>query len=72
MGHHQGTPILASLRHLLRALTQPRVFRITRWARMVACCPACQVEPGIPCHDNGRALTDIHPRRIKEAKETCA
>lgn len=55
-----------------RTLAQPHASRIALWARTVACCPACQVTPGTPCHDNGRPLPDVHPRRIQEAKETLA
>ena len=55
-----------------RTLAQPHASRINLWARTVACCPHCQVEPGTPCHNNGRPLADVHPRRIQEAKETCA
>ncbi|MFC9949222.1 hypothetical protein ACFVIN_01415 [Streptomyces prasinus] len=101
MGHHQGAPMPAGLRHVFRSrvhparsvpcpnehcharahqsctvrvngrvLKQPHASRITLWARTIACCPACQVEPGTPCHNNGRALADVHPRRIEEAKDT--
>lgn len=103
MGHHQGAPMPASLRHAFRArahparsvpcphehcharvhqscivrvngrvLKQPHDSRINLWALTVACCPECQVEPGTPCHDNGLARADIHPRRIQEAKVTLA
>jgi hypothetical protein len=103
MGHHQGAPMPAVLRHQLRArahparsvpcpnehcharahqscivrvngrvLQKPHASRINLWARTVACCPECQVLQGTPCHVNGQALPDVHPRRIQEAKETCA
>ncbi|MFE7899217.1 hypothetical protein ACFU3E_17140 [Streptomyces sp. NPDC057424] len=44
------------------------------WARTVACCPTCQVTPGVPCHHDGIALPDgaVHPRRYQEAEETAA
>lgn len=103
MGHHQGAPMPASLRHAFRARAHParsvpcphepcrarahqscivrvngRVLtklhpaRISLWAKTVACCPECQVEPGTPCHKDGMPLADVHPRRIQEAKETLA
>ncbi|MEU6527845.1 hypothetical protein ABZ869_01470 [Streptomyces sp. NPDC046928] len=55
-----------------RVLKQPHDSRIALWARITACCPECQVDPGTPCHTNGLALPDVHPRRIQEAKETLA
>lgn len=55
-----------------RILAQPHPKRITAWARTTACCPDCQVTPGTPCHDNGHHRTDVHDRRIQEAKETLA
>jgi hypothetical protein len=55
-----------------RTLPKPHPSRINRWALTVACCPECQVQPGIPCHDDGQALTDVHPRRIQEAQVTLA
>lgn len=42
----------------------------SRWATTVACCPVCAVEPGTPCHADGRPLDYAHDRRIQEAKET--
>lgn len=33
---------------------------------------ACQVEPGTPCHLDGRPLPEPHPQRHDEAKETAA
>lgn len=52
----------------------PCPARITAWVTAVACCPACQVEPGVPCHDAGRALHDggVHPQRTAEAEVTAA
>lgn len=48
--------------------------RMALWARTVACCPHCQVTPGIPCHLDGRELADgqVHNRRYLEAEETAA
>lgn len=60
------------LRKSGRRLPDPHPQRMTDWARITACCPECQVEPGIPCHDEGRARTAVHARRIQEAEETCA
>jgi hypothetical protein len=55
-----------------RTLAQPHASRIDAWALTVACCPDCQVTPGTPCHDDGTPLTEVHDRRIQEAKETLA
>ena len=48
--------------------------RVSAWVRTTACCPVCQVEPGVPCHEAGRPLRggDVHPRRQVEAEETAA
>jgi hypothetical protein len=103
MGHHQGAPMPASLRHDFRArahparsvpcphehcrarahqacivrvngrvLKKPHASRINLWAITVACCTACQVTPGTPCHDDGLVRADVHPCRIEEAKVTLA
>lgn len=42
------------------------------WAVTIACCPTCQVEPGVPCHHEGRPLPhgEAHPARLKEAEVT--
>ncbi|MGW2223864.1 zinc finger domain-containing protein [Streptomyces formicae] len=53
-------------------LTEPHPQRISEWARTVACCPECQVEPGIECHDGGWARADVHARRYQEAEATAA
>lgn len=55
-----------------RTLATPHASRITAWAVLVACCPDCQVEPTVPCHDDGKVLVHHHPRREQEAKETLA
>ena len=60
------------LRKTGRTLPKPHPQRITDWARTTACCPECQVEPGITCHDDGIALTAVHGRRVQEAEETLA
>ena len=56
-----------------RTLAQLHPARIRAWVITTACCPECQVTPGTPCHDDGRALIDdVHDRRVQEAKETLA
>ncbi|GGU52273.1 hypothetical protein GCM10010274_46480 [Streptomyces lavendofoliae] len=55
-----------------RILAQPHPQRISAWARQTACCPQCQVEPTIACHDEGRPRHTIHNRRYQEAEETAA
>lgn len=57
--------------------TRPPVQRLRElraWARTVACCPACQVVPGTPCHRNGIALAggSVHAARYQEAEATAA
>jgi hypothetical protein len=48
--------------------------RMAAWARTVACCPTCQVEPTIPCHTDGWALDDgrVHAERYTEADRSTA
>jgi hypothetical protein len=48
--------------------------QIVDWARTIACCPTCQVTPGVPCHRDGIALRNgaVHARRYQEAEETAA
>ncbi|WP_409469109.1 zinc finger domain-containing protein [Streptomyces sp. HC307] len=60
------------LRTTGRQLPQPHPQRVSEWARTVACCPDCQVEPTTPCHDEGRARTTVHNRRYQEAEATAA
>lgn len=60
------------LRKSGRRLPQPHPQRVTDWAEQTACCPECQVEPTIPCHDEGIARPTVHARRYQEAEETCA
>ncbi len=64
-----------ALRKSGRPLPKPHPQRISAWAQQTACCPDCQVEPGIPCRTpDGWPMPDhtVHTRRIQEAKETCA
>lgn len=60
------------LRTRNRLMTEPHPQRISAWAQSTACCPECQVEPGIQCHDEGRARFTVHNRRYTEAEETAA
>ncbi|WP_181785120.1 zinc finger domain-containing protein [Streptomyces phytophilus] len=55
-----------------RQLPLPHPARISAWVRGVACCPLCQVEPGVECHLDGRPLPQgaVHPARETEAQET--
>ncbi|MGY0062782.1 zinc finger domain-containing protein [Streptomyces sp. LZ34] len=57
-----------------RRMAEPHPARISAWARASAVCPVCQVEPGVPCHLDGRELRDggVHPRREVEAREVAA
>ncbi|WP_406417971.1 hypothetical protein [Streptomyces sp. NBC_01614] len=58
------------LRKSGRHLPEPHPQRTSAWAQQTACCPACQVEPTIPCHDEGRARNTVHARRLQEAEAT--
>ncbi|HCA85480.1 MAG TPA: hypothetical protein DEQ61_08305 [Streptomyces sp.] len=71
-GAHEHQPCRTRTGRRIPALPHPS--RIAAWVRITACCPACQVEPGIECHEQGRALRDggVHPRREIEARETAA
>jgi hypothetical protein len=55
-----------------RVLAQPHPQRVSTWAQTAACCPECQVEPTIPCHDDGWARTTVHARRYQEAEVAAA
>lgn len=56
-----------------RVMPQPHPARMAAWARTVACCPTCQVEPTTRCHTNGIPLNDtVHNCRYQEAEETAA
>ncbi|MFG3510215.1 hypothetical protein ACGF5F_32485 [Streptomyces sp. NPDC047821] len=55
-----------------RTLPDVHPARRSDWARTVACCPHCQVEPTIACHDNGRPRLTVHTRRYQEAEDTAA
>jgi hypothetical protein len=66
---HQPCQLRKSGKHLPKVHTQ----RIATWARATACCPECQVEPGIACRTaEGRPLPDgaVHARRQQEAEKT--
>ena len=58
------------LRKSRRQLPNPHPQRVNAWALGVACCPECQVTPGVPCHDEGRARLTVHARRYQEAEDT--
>ncbi|MEU9310911.1 hypothetical protein [Streptomyces sp. NPDC048256] len=60
------------LRKSGRLLTEPHPQRRSAWAEATACCPQCQVEPTVPCHEDGRARTTVHARRYQEAEATAA
>ncbi len=60
------------LRTRNQRLVQPHPQRVSAWAQATACCPACQVAPSTPCHDEGRARATVHARRQQEAEETAA
>ncbi|MFF4403664.1 hypothetical protein [Streptomyces sp. NPDC001404] len=64
---HEHQP--CTTRSQRRRLPAPHPQRISAWARATACCPACQVEPGIECHLDGWPLHDgaVHPQRQTEA-----
>lgn len=51
-----------------------RLRELRNWAQTIACCPTCQVTPGVPRHEDGRALADgsVHARRYEEAEATAA
>lgn len=59
-----------ALRKSGRELPDPHPQRVTDWARATACCPTCQVTPGVACHDDGIPRTEVHARRYQEAEET--
>lgn len=60
------------LRKSGRQLPDPHPQRLSAWALAVACCPHCQVPPGTPCHDDGRARHTVHARRHQEAEDTAS
>lgn len=66
-GAHEHQP--CTTRSGKRRLPQPHPGRVADWARATACCPACQVTPGIPCHDGGIERPDgaVHAERCAEA-----
>jgi hypothetical protein len=69
-GAHAHRPCF--LRSSGRLLPQPHPQRVSEWAQTSACCPECQVEPTVPCHDEGRARATVHNRRYQEAEEVAA
>ncbi|AVH59941.1 MULTISPECIES: zinc finger domain-containing protein [Streptomyces] len=69
-GAHAHRP--CHLRTTGRQLPQPHPQRVSAWAQTTACCPECQVEPTVPCHDEGRARATVHHRRQQEAEATAA
>ncbi|MFI6033000.1 hypothetical protein ACIBBD_02220 [Streptomyces sp. NPDC051315] len=60
------------LRTRNQVLIQPHPQRVSEWAQTTACCPQCQVTPGVPCHEDGRARQTVHARRYQEAEATAA
>jgi hypothetical protein len=46
--------------------------RMSAWAELTACCPACQVTPTVPCHEDGRERATVHARRYTEAEQVAA
>jgi hypothetical protein len=69
-GAHAHKPCV--LRTTGRHLPQPHPQRVSAWAQLSACCPQCQVEPTVPCHEDGRARDTVHGRRYQEAEATAA
>ncbi|MFB6568258.1 zinc finger domain-containing protein [Streptomyces noursei] len=71
-GAQAGRPCTSKSKR--RVMPAPHPQRVSNWAQAKACCPTCQVEPGVPCHAGGRPLRngDTHPRRHAEAEETAA
>ncbi len=67
-GAHPHKP--CRLRTRDQILAKPHPQRLDAWARATACCPACQAEPGIACHDDGHPWATVHARRYQEAEET--
>ena len=71
---HCGVPAHkpCRLRTKNRLMVEPHPQRVSDWAEATACCPACQVTPGTPCHEEGRARNTVHARRYQEAEEVAA
>ncbi len=71
-GAHEHQP--CTTRSGRRRLPQPHPSRVADWARTTACCPTCQVEPGVECHDRGvsRPGGTVHAERYLEAEQTAA
>lgn len=69
--HRLSAPVTSKLLPATTALIHDS--RITAWARATACCPTCQVEPGVPCWGVGGIPLqsgDVHPQRVVEAGVT--
>jgi hypothetical protein len=52
-------------------MDQPHPRRAAAWARESACCPECQVTPGIPCRTasgDPMPFRIVHHRRYQEAE----
>jgi hypothetical protein len=69
-GAHAHKP--CRLRTQNRLMAEPHPQRVSAWVQLSACCPECQVTPGTPCHEDGRALAIVHDRRQLEAEVTAA
>lgn len=71
-GAHEHRPCTTPSKK--RLLPAPHPVRVSEWVRTTACCPTCQVEPGIDCHLDGIPLPDraVHHRREIEAGEMAA
>jgi hypothetical protein len=71
---HEHRPCTTKSKRHLIADVPVHPARVSAWVRATAVCPVCQVEPGVECHEAGRALHDgaVHPRRQVEAEETAA
>lgn len=55
-----------------RRMTLPHPQRISAWAQLTARCPACQVEPAVPCHEDGQERATVHARRYEEAEQVAS
>jgi hypothetical protein len=71
-GAAEGRPCRSQNR--TRQMPQPHPSRVTAWATATAVCPACQVEPTVPCHIDGMPFrtSHVHPQRETEARRTAA
>jgi hypothetical protein len=71
-GAAEGRPCQSQKR--TRYMPEPHPARVTAWATATAVCPACQVEPTVPCHLDGMPFrtSHVHPQRETEARRTAA